>query len=362
MHSATTSNNSPQNVKPVSFFSHHVKSCFSSLLSSPRVKVFLLIVVASTLLVVLWHTASPISIDTAAQCVFKSYYPVDDYHKNEADSCCYKTVTDVIRKHGGGGFSSRTLPTDKAVDHQYNFVYDVVLPPFNDPRAFSTSRVVNASSTSPSNTTNNSNELQHSVVQQSQQQNRYSSSPSSRPTTMKLIEVGVKKGGSMILFREFFRRHMTIMGADIDPAIATFPRESGIKTMIFDSTNPDEVNAALGPVVNRDSYNDDDDTNKFAVIIDDGCHRLLCIRATFESFWPRLHPKGVYIVEDFPAYYQNPEYVKVWSPHILFGGEGRRICIRREEAAWSHDVEFVIVIYPNESIAPLLPNCVDRMS
>jgi len=318
-----------------------ITSSISSLIRKipSKLKFLLLLIVIAITLTLLWNTASPISLYTASQCVFKSYYPVDNYHKSGMK---FNTITDVIKHHGGGGFGSATLPTDKAADHEYNKVYDVVMPPYNN---------------------NKNNEKNNSSSSSGRRRSLFDHQ-------QKMIELGVKKGGSMILFREFFDRDtMLVMGADIDPAISMFPRESGIKTMIFDSTNYEQVEHALGPAAPVVGH------NLFSIVIDDGCHTLTCIMATFEIFWPRLDPRGVYIVEDFPEYYQKPNFVSYWSPHIMFSAtrtapisgqierydDGRRICIKKEEAAWSHGVEFVVVIYPKDSIAPLLPGCVDRM-
>ena len=52
-----------------------------------------------------------------------------------------------------------------------------------------------------------------------------------------VLEVGVKKGGSIKLWREFFNAGATIVGVDVDKAVPTFPRDAHIKTVLADSTN-----------------------------------------------------------------------------------------------------------------------------
>ena len=229
---------------------------------------------------------SPLSGHTLVQCVFKAYKPVDAYAKSGAQ---YESLSDVLTAHGGGGWGSNTLPTDKATTHDYIRTYDELMRP-------------------------------------------YAESDGAR-----VLEVGVKKGGSIKLWREYFKDDARIFGTDIDPTIATFSHDMGIKTVVCDSTDPVSVDAAFRGQI-------------FDVVFDDGCHRLTCIKQTFENLYPRLAPGGLYVIEDFPMYYKTKG--KSWRPDVLFGGEGRTVCLRVDG-----NNELLVVVYPPDSRAPRVDFC-----
>lgn len=238
---------------------------------------------------------SPVTLDTTVQCFFKAYFPIDDYTKSGAK---FTSVSDVLKAHGGGGFSSNSLPTDKGTDHSYNTVYDAIFPVYKDGAA-----------------------------------------------PVSLLEIGVKKGGGIKLFREYFPFSARIYGSDIDPTISSFPKDIGIKTVVLDSTVQANVVRSFG----REKL--------FDIIVDDGCHFLECIKNTFRNFWPLLTARGVFVVEDFPAYYLDPENVADWSPDKMFpalASNIKQICVQKDTGFAG---EFIVVIYPTGSVAPLLPGC-----
>ena len=99
-----------------------------------------------------------------------------------------------------------------------------------------------------------------------------------------LLEVGVKKGGSLKLWREYFTSPSArIIGSDIDPGVPTFPSDVGVKVLILDSTDLAAVRRSFGIGAQLD------------VIVDDGCHRLSCIKQTFMNLRGLLKPDGVYV-------------------------------------------------------------------
>lgn len=226
------------------------------------------------------------------QCLFKSVFPVDTYRKS---SQVFSSVTGVLAAHNGGGFSSATLPTDKATLHNYGPTYDVLMKPYHNDAA------------------------------------------ASKP--VRILEVGVKKGGSLKLWREYFPPSASVFGIDVDPTITSFPRDIGIKTAIADSTDSAEMESVLA-------------VQTFDIIVDDGCHRLRCIKATFQNLWPRLRSEGIYIVEDFPKYYKRK--AKKWHPENIFrdAANNSRVCYRADTKD-----EMLAVVYPEMSRAPVVPFC-----
>lgn len=71
------------------------------------------------------------------------------------------------------GFFSKDFPTDKASQHDYIPLYDKFLAPY-------------------------------------------------RNKNVKIVEIGIKKGGSMKMWREYFSQESMIYGIDIDPGLTFF--------------------------------------------------------------------------------------------------------------------------------------------
>lgn len=133
------------------------------------------------------------------------------------------------------------FPTDKGGFHDYLRLYDVLLAPYRDRRG------------------------------------------------VRVLEVGVHKGGSLALWREYFSDDATIFGIDVNPGVQTFPNDSGITVVILDSRDRAAVTAALSGLA-------------FDIIIDDGLHHPSAQQKTFDALRPLLEPHGVYIIEDVYAF------------------------------------------------------------
>jgi len=170
------------------------------------------------------------------QCVYKSYASVDRHQKTGA---VFTSVTDVLTRHGqraGQSALSADFGTDKMDRHNCTDYYDILL---------------------------------ESYVKQ----------------TVNVMEIGVKKGGSIKMWRELFSQESRIFGVDIDPAIPSFPMDANIKTMVLDSSRTLDLVRAVAGV-------------KFDIIIDDGDHRQPWQVATFLALAKSLKPTGLYLVED----------------------------------------------------------------
>ena len=130
------------------------------------------------------------------QCLYKSFMSIDEYSKS---GNVYDTVSSVLIDGNAGPFS-KDYPTDKLTNHpSYVALYDMILKPY--------------------------------------QQNATA-----------VLEIGVKKGGSLKLWREYFSFQTHIYGIDIDPGVPTFPKDSHIKVLIVDTTdrNPTVLRNVLG--------------------------------------------------------------------------------------------------------------------
>ena len=115
-------------------------------------------------------------------------------------------------------------------------------------------------------------------------------------TPTDILEIGVKEGGSLVLWKELFPK-AAIMGVDISikqmsNAYLVYASEhEWLMTVISaDVSKPSQAHSIvyrLSPV--------------FDLIIDDGPHTLPEIPDTFSWAWPMLRSGGIYAIEDYKA-------------------------------------------------------------
>eukprot|EP01116_Phalansterium_solitarium_P001574 TRINITY_DN11386_c0_g1_i2.p1 TRINITY_DN11386_c0_g1~~TRINITY_DN11386_c0_g1_i2.p1 ORF type:complete len:269 (+),score=50.70 TRINITY_DN11386_c0_g1_i2:119-925(+) len=206
------------------------------------------------------------------QCLFKSVYSQDFFLKPAEK---FKTIRDIFA-NAGSGYYSRVFPTDKNDLHNYTDYYDIVLQPYLD-------------------------------------------------KDIKLLEIGVKKGGSMKMWRTLLSQESRVYGMDIDPGVPTFVHDTNIKVLVVDSH---DESGLIQQVLS---------TTKFDVIIDDGNHSPAAQRRTAQNLLPFLQPTGLYIIEDVqrtaPHYYT--EFSLPWTRHA-------------DRSFHEH----LVFLYPPQSIAP----------
>lgn len=106
---------------------------------------------------------------------------------------------------------------------------------------------------------------------------------SSRRENISLLEIGVSKGYSLMLWKVFFI-NSKIIGLDINLSSLIF-EPNGFEVYETDATDISKLNHILK-----------DQT--FDFIIDDGSHLLQHQVASFDVLFPRLKPGGVYFIED----------------------------------------------------------------
>jgi hypothetical protein len=116
----------------------------------------------------------------------------------------------------------------------------------------------------------------------------------SRP--IKMLEIGVARGGSLQMWRRYLDPESTIVGIDIDPTTRQFDDPSRrLHVRIGSQTDI----SFLQGVVNE--------LGPFDVILDDGSHMNSHIAQTFRHLFPNgLAPGGVYIVVDLHSNYWKP--------------------------------------------------------
>jgi SAM-dependent methyltransferase len=105
---------------------------------------------------------------------------------------------------------------------------------------------------------------------------------------LNLLEVGIQKGGSLIVWKEFFK-NSNIYGIDIIDEIIQEYKRDDIK-YIFSDVKNNSVLEKLKKI-------------KFDIIIDDGSHYLEDVLFVVSNFLSLLNDDGVLIIEDC----QEPE-------------------------------------------------------
>lgn len=99
------------------------------------------------------------------------------------------------------------------------------------------------------------------------------------------LEIGVFKGGSIPMWKEYFGPGAKLIFADIDPECKQLA-DPGTTVEIGDQSDPvflSELASKHGP---------------FDVILDDGGHKMDQQITSFENLWPHMNNKGRYLVED----------------------------------------------------------------
>ncbi|MFV8816342.1 CmcI family methyltransferase [Haliea sp. E17] len=115
-----------------------------------------------------------------------------------------------------------------------------------------------------------------------------------------IVEIGVKWGGSLQMWKDYFGPGCKVVGIDINPDCARHA-EDAIEILIGSQDDP----AVIEQVFERYPQVD--------IVIDDGSHIMEHMIATFEMMYHRVQPNGVYLVEDTHTCY--------WE---VFGGGLRR--------------------------------------
>jgi len=117
-----------------------------------------------------------------------------------------------------------------------------------------------------------------------------------------VIEIGVQKGGSLAMWRNYFGPEARIVGLDVDPACVE-RAPAGTEVLIGDQADK----AFLADVVARVGAPD--------IVIDDGGHTARQLINSFEVLYPAMKTPGVYFVEDTET--------QVWGGGYVDDPQGR---------------------------------------
>jgi hypothetical protein len=111
-----------------------------------------------------------------------------------------------------------------------------------------------------------------------------------RGTPVRFLEIGVSKGGSLDMWRNYFGPDAVLFGIDIDPTCAKFDGKSA-QVRIGSQDDPVFLRKVIEEMGGVD------------LILDDGSHDSIHIRKTLEVLFPFLTYGGCYMVEDLHAAY-----------------------------------------------------------
>ncbi len=107
---------------------------------------------------------------------------------------------------------------------------------------------------------------------------------------VRLLEIGVFHGGSLELWRKYFGPSATIFGIDIDSRCGGISN-SELNVRIGSQADPEFLRRVVQEMGGLD------------IVIDDGSHVGSHQRTSFETLFPLLDTRGVYIAEDLAAAY-----------------------------------------------------------
>ena len=101
----------------------------------------------------------------------------------------------------------------------------------------------------------------------------------------RMLEIGVFKGGSLDLWRNYFGANATIFGIDIDPKCSAY----------VDLPNQVRIGSQADPAFLRKVVAE---MGGLDLVLDDGSHFAAHQRASFEALFPLLSDGGLYVIED----------------------------------------------------------------
>jgi hypothetical protein len=111
-----------------------------------------------------------------------------------------------------------------------------------------------------------------------------------RGNSLRMLEIGVFKGGSLEVWRNYFGERATIFGIDIDPACAEYADPPN-QIRIGSQADPAFLNAVVKEMGGID------------LVLDDGSHVAEHQEISFRALFPLLSDGGLYIIEDMHTSY-----------------------------------------------------------
>lgn len=127
-----------------------------------------------------------------------------------------------------------------------------------------------------------------------------------RGTPVRLLEIGVAGGGSLMMWRRYFGEAATVFGVDIDESCRKFDGE-GARVRIGSQDDPQFLESVVSEMGGVD------------LVIDDGSHQMPHVQASLDILFPLLNEQGVYLIEDMHTAYWPRFGGGIDSPANAFG-------------------------------------------
>lgn len=111
-----------------------------------------------------------------------------------------------------------------------------------------------------------------------------------RNRQIRFLEIGVSKGGSLQMWRQYFGDQAIIFGIDINPECYKY---NGHSAQVRIGSQVDE-NFLMSVVSEMGGID---------IVLDDGSHRMEHIEASLNILFPKLNNSGIYLIEDLHTSY-----------------------------------------------------------
>jgi cephalosporin hydroxylase len=107
-----------------------------------------------------------------------------------------------------------------------------------------------------------------------------------------LLEIGISRGGSLNIWREYFHPASVVVGIDINPACKIHDRPSS------------NIHARIGSQADTKFLDEIfNEFGNFDLVIDDGSHQMNHVITTFRHIFPKLSESSIYFIEDMCCSY-----------------------------------------------------------
>lgn len=173
-----------------------------------------------------------------------------------------------------------------------------------------------------------------------------------RGTPVRMLEIGVYKGGSLHLWREYLGPQAVIFGIDINPGCAAF---DGIDGQVRIGSQADA--GFLAGVIREMGGVD--------IVLDDGSHVGRHIRASLDTLYPLLADDGLYLIEDVHTAYSRRYDGRLSRHNVMrllgrltddmhhwYHGKGQRIAATADHLIGLHIHDSIVVLEKGSKAPP----------